>query len=222
LQVKTKGAEEMCKDTNYYMREATDNNLDHSTKKGKLDLVVLRHMVRKLRMTIHTLEQPTSLSQPWLYSLEERHRRTHRLAICGPRELLEHSSLYFVGFVSGKRQSIDQRVIDELNRTDKAMLSEIIHIPGLLSYSSLELRTDNWYNLVLFSDASVKASFDDIATHRYAAYELAPSYYAWIRLHHGILPGGLASHEMLLQRTKYYTFSAMQSGPIVHERSYEA
>jgi len=210
----------MYKDTEDSTKETADNVLGN--RESRLDLVVLKYMVQRLRMTLHTLEQPTSVSLPLFYSLKERHGRTHRIAICEPRELLEQSSLNFVGFISGKRKSVDQRVIDEFMRVDKAMLNQIVHIPGLLSYSSLELRTDSWYNLVLLRDAEVKTSFETIATHRYAAYELAPSYYTWIRLHYGILSSGLASQEMRLLKTKYYAFSAMQPETIMRERSYEA
>jgi hypothetical protein len=189
------------------MREATDDGNADNVKKSQWDLVVLKHMVQRLRMTLLTLDQSTHRSLPLVYSLEEHHGRTHRLVICEPRALVERRSLSFVGFISSKQTAVEARLSDELHRADQAMLNEITQVPGLLSYSSLELRTDHWYNLVLFLDANVKTSFATLPTHRYAAYELAPLYYAWIRLRHGLLPAGLASHEMLLQRTNYYLFS---------------
>jgi len=80
---------------------------------------------------------------------------------------------------------------------------------------------DSWYNLVLLSDAAVREHVKGSTTHAYAAYQLAPLYYEWVRLHHGILPNGLAQGDMQLLSTKYYTFHVRPYKPIILERSYE-
>lgn len=204
------------------IKEMPGDTVQDSINKGKLDLIVLKHMAQRLYLTLRSLEQPVSAPLPLLYGLEERRGHTHRIVICSPRELLTTGDLYFVGFISGRREAVEPQIIDALERTDKQMLTEIAQAPGILSYSSLELRPQRWYNLVLLSDADVKAHFRTMETHRYAAYQLSPAYYAWIRLHSGIMPGGLARQELLLRSTKYYTFAGAGQRPIIRERMYDA
>ena len=172
------------------------------------DLFILQSMLRKLAITLLTRERGDMSQLPLHYSFEERRKRAHRILIYRPAELQAASQLFFVGFVSNKRQDLEQHVIDELARVDTLMLDQIGQIPGLLSYSSLELRRGNWYNLVVLQEANVKAHFGALALHRYASYELSPSYYEWIRLHNGSLPGGLAQQKLLLSSTRYYFFHA--------------
>ncbi|HTK07754.1 MAG TPA: hypothetical protein VL485_11340 [Ktedonobacteraceae bacterium] len=190
-------------------------------KKARLDLVVLKYMAQKLYFTISTLEQPIDSIAPLLYSIEERHARQHRIVIYKPQELLTKDDLFFVGFVSCRQKAASQHVIDDIAQADKKMLAEIAHLPGLISYSSMELRSGNWFNLIFFNDHDAKAHVKKQVTHTHAAYELAPAYYAWIRLHHGLLSGGLVNREMFLQKTKYYTFPGMGRLPAMHDVIYE-
>jgi hypothetical protein len=189
-------------------------------KKGKLDLVVLELMAQRLSLTLRRLDAPLNTQQPLLYSLEERHRRVHRIALYRPAELLAARSLLFVGFVSGKRHFLEQQVLDEIHRIDQKLVSELMGITDILSYSSLELRTGRWYNLVLFTDVSTKETLKKSSTHTYAAYHLAPRYYEWIRLHNGTMPNGLAQQELVLESTKYYVFPDTQKRPIMHKVVY--
>ncbi len=189
-------------------------------QKANQDLIVLRYMAQQLRVMLQVPGQAASASLPWIYSLDERQRRSHRIAIYQPQSLLQKQDLAFVGFVSGRQRSADSKVVDRLNAVDQDMLSELVHVPGLLSYSSLELRTGNWYNLVVLQSLATKSHFHTIGAHRYAAYELSPHYYAWIRLHSGSLRGGLSCGNLLLRGTKYYTFPGNGQSPLVQERVY--
>jgi hypothetical protein len=188
-------------------------------RKSKQDLTVLRYMARHVRMMLQVPGQTESAaSLPWIYYLEERRCRTHRIAIYRPQTLLQNQDLAFVGFISGRQPSADPAVIDRLNAVDQDMLSELTHVPGLLSYSSLEVRTGRWYNLVVLQDLAIISHFHRIDTHRYAAYELSPHYYEWIRLHNGSLPGGLTGGQLLLRATKYYAFPGNGQPPLVREQ----
>lgn len=190
-------------------------------RKGRLDLLVLQTMAKRIVVTLRTLEQPDEALAPLSYSFEEQRGRQHRMILLAPHELLEAEKLYFVGFVSRRSRTAEQRIIDEIFRADQLMLAEITHIPGLLSYSSLELHPALWYNLVLFVDASVKMHVRSGETHRRAAHQLSPAYYEWIRLHNGVMPGGLARQEFHLHTTRYYRFSDIQQPPLVRELQYE-
>ena len=177
------------------------------------DIVILRYMAQRIYITLYLLDEPTDPSQPLLYYLEEGHKYTHRIAIYSPQELLLNNKLDFVGFISRKLQPGDSQVIEEIRSVDKKLIVELIHTPGLMSYSSLELRDGRWCNLVLFSGPETKMHLKQSETHIYAAYQLSPRYYDWVRLHNGIMPGGLARNELLLQKTKFYQFYGPHEKP---------
>ena len=191
----------------------TEVDLEHSTLpvsgKEKSDLAILHYMVR--RTYVRLLDLSSSASLPALDYVEEPRSRTHRVVIYKPQELLQGGDFFFVGFVSRVRNQVDLSIIQELHRVDKLLVTEVASNPGLFSYSSLEVRRGYWYNLVLLSDCVAKSYFRNLDIHTYAAHQLATHYYQWIRLHNGLLPGGLLSEEMVLQSTKYYTFPSSGS-----------
>lgn len=190
-------------------------------RKGKLDLVILRYMARRVYIALRSCNQTTTTSQPLLYYLDERRRRIHRMAIYNPEELLLNNELAFVGFISGKLRPIRPSIGADLRIVDKKLVAGLVGTPGLLSYSSLELHDGNWCNLVLLNDPEVKIRLKNTEIHRYAAYELAPSCYEWIRLHNGILPAGLAGDGMLLKKTRYYFYQGAGRRPTIREISYQ-
>jgi len=143
------------------------------------------------------------------------------MAIYNPEELLLNNELALVGFISGRMRPLRPSVAADLRIMDRKLIAELVNTPGLLSYSSLELHDGNWCNLVLLNDPQVKIHLKNTETHRYAAYELAPNCYEWIRLHNGIMPTGLASNEMLLQKTRYYQFQEAHQRPVIRELRYE-
>jgi hypothetical protein len=191
-------------------------------EENEQDIVLLKYMAQKIYITLYLLDGPIDPSQPLLYYLEEGQKYTHRIAIYSPQELLLNNKLDFVGFISRKLQPGDSQVIEEIRTVDKKLIVELINTPGLMSYSSLELRDGRWCNLVLFSGAKTKMQIGNSELHAYAAYQLAPRYYDWIRLHNGIMPGGLARNEMLLQKTKFYQFHGPHEKPPIQELTYEA
>lgn len=192
---------------------------DIAVVKGKLDSIILRYMARRLALTLlqldsHDLSRST---RPLIYKLQERHGRTHRIAIYRPQELLAGTPLSFVGFISKKQKSLHPSILKKIQMADKKLVEELAEAPGILSYSSLELRNGDWCNLVLLKNASAKIYLKNSETHKHAAYHLAHSYYKWIRLHNGVMPEGLDHMEMQLQKTKYYTFKAQHARPTIRE-----
>jgi hypothetical protein len=189
--------------------------------RDRLDLVILRSMAKKLHITLRTMEPPFESSQSLYYAFNERRGRLHRMIIYAPFELLDERPLHFVGFVSRRSRDVTPGVIAEIMRTDERMLNEIARVPGLLSYSSLELHPGNWYNLVVFRDGAVKTHVKSLDTHRYAAHSLSPSYYEWIRLHTGTMPGGLVRQELCLGGSTYYAFQSAEQRPAIREYVYD-
>jgi hypothetical protein len=92
----------------------------------------------------------------------------------------------------------------ELFRLDAILAEELTRMLGLLSYSSLRTSFGTWYNLVLINDDQVRSDLKQGVYHQYAAYQLAPQCYKWIRIHSGTLPSGVYGNRFEVQRTKYY------------------
>jgi hypothetical protein len=156
-----------------------------------------------------------------VYNVQERGGRTHRIAIYQAEKLRLQEPFSFVGFLSARQKPLRPSIIQAIQQADKKLVEELVGAPGVLSYSSFELRNGNWCNLVLLSHADAKMSIKASETHKYAAYHLAHSYYEWIRLHNGVMPEGLDHMEMQLLKTNYYTFQPGQQRPSIREFTYE-
>ena len=188
--------------------------------RGTRDLIVLRYMAQNIHEVLYGLGQPFAGSFPLSYSLNVRHHRQQRVILYDPEFLLRNTTLSFVGFVSGKHKTVDPSIDNEMQRVDALLTKELIDAPGLLCYSSLELYTGKWYNLVLLANFNIKTHLRNSPTHCYGAYQLATRYYEWIRLHSGIITDGLSRSILHLQKTKYYICQAPEPRFTVRELIY--
>ena len=170
-------------------------------------------------------EQPQGIAPTLIFFAQERRGRAHRVVIYHADDLLLGHDLPFVGFISGRSQPILSAISAEIEQLDRQLVVELASAPGVLSYSSLQLRSGNWYNLAIFGDAGAKTIFHRLDTHTYAAHQVAPRYYDWIRLHHGIIVGTLADGRMRLQYTRYITFEEQRAPMVrlvIHQLAEEA
>jgi len=132
--------------------------------------------------------------------------RAHRAVLCDPRRLRGGQDLAWVGFFAEKRRDRDPA---PLTAADDALIAELPRHPGILSYSSLELASGDWGNLILLADEAAREHWRTSARHAHAVRELAPAHYAVVRLHRGVLPGGLAGgRRPELRQTRYYDYRA--------------
>jgi hypothetical protein len=130
--------------------------------------------------------------------------RAHRAIICDERRLSDGRDLTWVGFFGVKRRDRDST---PLTLMDDELITEFPAHPGILSYSSLELTDGDWGNLILLDGDTAREQWRDGERHAYAARELAPRHYTDVRLHRGVLPGGVhGPREPILHRTKYYDY----------------
>ena len=175
------------------------------------DTRILQHMARALSITLNMPDEHVDQEQSLNFFAQERRGRAHRIVIYHADELSLGRDLPFVGFISGRRQPTLAAISAEIEQLDRLLVVELASAPGVLSYSSLQLRSGNWYNLAIFGDAGAKTIFHRLDTHTYAAHQVAPRYYDWIRLHHGIIIGTLADNSMRLQYTRYITFEEQRT-----------
>lgn len=112
--------------------------------------------------------------------------------------------LVFVGFFGQRRRVI---TVDRINVLDEDLLTELAQQPGVLAYYTLELPSEDYGNLVLFSSEEAKRHWSTSQLHTDAVRELAPHYYNSVRIHNGTVAGGLLGNApLLIERTKYYDY----------------
>jgi len=169
------------------------------------DLAILREMATALHERVERLEcLPWSHAQPLRCYLRDGAGRVQRIIVVDPGELLGGSGFIIVGFFGQKRQGAD---IAPLEMIDAELVAEVMSHPLLLSYSSRELHSGDWANLVVLRHPEGIDRWSANQRHAYASQVLAPAYFSDIRLHNGELPEGLRAVErMRLLRTKYYCY----------------
>lgn len=129
-----------------------------------------------------------------------------RAIVCDPGFLRSASDdLSVVGFFGERNMERDGAALEEANAD---MVLEFRNYPGILSYSSLELKDGNWANLVLHDKPDTREYWRASRRHAMAAEKLSPLYYRTVRIHNGVLPAGLyGGRPIEIQRTKYWDFS---------------
>ncbi len=172
------------------------------------DLLAIHAMLSRLRGLVTEPPGLPAEPRPLIVNEPEGDGRQHRVVICNDRMLQTQPELTLVGFVATKRLGLDSA---PLTTTDDELVLEFPRHPGILSYSSLEFPDGNWANLIVVHPPEAKDHWRTSEKHTYAVQQLAPTYYAVVRLHNLRLPGGLlAGGDPVLIRTKYYDFQGAE------------
>lgn len=131
----------------------------------------------------------------------------HRIVLYHPDAIRSAAVLGAVGFCGFRADNLPASMVAEINRLDGLLLDELLNFPDVLSYSTLRMPDDNYVNLVLLRDLSAIDSWRNSPVHRQAAEVVSPHYYKHVRLHNGLLPGGIAS-SFSPTHTKYFDFES--------------
>jgi hypothetical protein len=168
------------------------------------DWEIVRAIIAVARAVLsQPLEWPAAPAPLVLKRVGDENRLV-RLVFCREADLNAHEDLFLVAFFGQRRLDKDRALI---NAVDEDLIHEFAQHQGVLSYCSFELPDGNYANLVLLRPEAARDHWRTSAKHAYAAQELAPEYYNCVRLHNGVLSGGLWSGaEPRLVRTKYYDF----------------
>jgi hypothetical protein len=169
------------------------------------DLAYLRDIARSLRQYLSRPNRPAAYHRPEIARLTDSAGRRLRLVVCDEAALRQAGPLTVVGFFGQRQLKAEAAPID---RVDAELLEEFLQHPYVLAYCSQELSAGgDWGNLVLLGGAEAGAQWIASARHRYAAEELAPRYFASVRIHNAALPQGfLTQGDLVLLRTKYYDY----------------
>ena len=167
------------------------------------DLAAVGLMLDNIRRQLSAAALPPG-PRPLVVAGHEMDGRVHRAIVCDARRLGDGRDLAWVGFFAVKRRDVDGA---PLTIRDEELIQEFPDHPGILSYSSLELRDWDWGNLILLDGDEAREHWRVCERHAHAVRELAPRHYTDVRLHQGILPGGVrAPGAAILRRTKYYDY----------------
>lgn len=167
------------------------------------DLSAMRRILASLSLVVWQPLQWPDPPQPLVVRGNDG-ERVVRVVVSNHPALLEDKPLFVVGFFGHRRPGLDPTI---LNAVDDDLIHEFAQHPGVLSYSSFELDDGNYVNVVLLDGAEAADHWRTSSRHAYAAHELAPEFYACIRLQNGLVPRGLSSLEDLrLVTTKYYDY----------------
>ncbi|HEY3249146.1 MAG TPA: hypothetical protein VGK88_12770 [bacterium] len=165
------------------------------------DLAVIRLMAAALR---HALENLLPGERPVTLRLPDVEAQPHHVVVTDDQVLRQRRDLAFVGFFAHRRVGLD---FGPLEAVDDELILEFPRHPGIISYGSLRLVEGNWANLIMLDPPAARDHWRTSAKHAYAARELAPHYYAVVRLHNGYFPGGLISADApVIARTAYYDY----------------
>lgn len=170
---------------------------------NETDLAVMRRVIESVRQIVANTDQLPAQSHSHVTIRNEPDGRTFRIVLTQLPLLKAPHDLTIVGFFGHRRHDADPTVVDGI---DVKLIDEFPKHPGVLSYCSMELEGGNWGNVVMLNPPEAKDRWRTSELHSHAV-TLAPDYYEGIRLHNGILIGGLTSgQDVKLIRTKYYYF----------------
>jgi hypothetical protein len=171
------------------------------------DAAAIGFALERLRTLVHIPPPPdthTPIQQ--IYWLEAE-GRTHRLIVSDATGLRAAPNLTLVGFFGQRRPDADPMPVSQI---DSELIGELDEHPGLLSYCSLLLENGDYGNIVLFASEEAKYHWATSNRHAYAVRVISPKYYATVRLHNVIVPGGLAGGiAPRFESTKYLDYRAM-------------
>ncbi len=181
------------------------------------DLAAMSQMLDRLRSLVSRPDGLPDEPRPLILQLREDDRRGHQVVIANPEALRTMDEFAVVGFFGRQRPGVDPA---PMTAVDSELVADFPRHPYVVSYSSLELADGNWGNLVLLTEAEGRERWMENQKHAHASRELAPKFYADVRLHNAALRGGLSSGAGLsLLRTKYYDFRDIPAWRAVRELS---
>lgn len=170
------------------------------------DLALLNYLLQDLRVLMRRHRKGEIGISPQQSFTWDVHGLERRTVVCDPAALEYDGDVQIVGFFGDRRESPDQDVIDA---SEYDLISEFVHYPGILSYSSIELVDHYWANLVLHRQPTDREAWRRSEAHKHAVDHVAPAAYHGVRIHNGCIPGGvLGSQTVVVESTKYWDYDS--------------
>ena len=145
--------------------------------------------------------------RPNSVSFINKNRKTCRIVIYDLNKLIQEKNLFVVIFYANKRMNLTEEFNKKFFETDWGVAMTMMGNNNILCYASQELSDGNWFNIVLFTKEIGTHDVTTTDKHKYAAYEVAPKRFSWVRLHNAFLPQGITNFkDIVLRKTNYYNF----------------
>lgn len=179
------------------------------------DACILNSMLEDVRALMFGWQAGTRQVLPHRRIAWKVHGLRHRIIVCVPEALLAAGELFVVGFVAERHLDLD---IGPLEAANTRIVRNFRDYPGIYSYSSRQLSTGNWVNLVLSDAPRAAENWRGCEAHARAVAELSPTYYQNVRIHSGRLPGGLGgARSVAIERTRYVDYGSPRPWRAVRE-----
>ncbi len=172
-------------------------------------------MTRTLRLLLAGFGERLKEGTAAILDLEDEEGARNRIILPWPPRLLDGIEVAAVGFFGQIHEDLDH---GPLMAIEEDLVSRLPDTSGLLTYYNRYHPVEGYGNLVLFESEAAKQAWRHTEPHD-EAVRLTPRHYRSVRLHNGIIRGGvLNGGEFILRRTRYYDF---QSEPMwLAERYY--
>lgn len=167
------------------------------------DLQIMNHMVRRLRVHARAVVADVPSAAADDRRVLDDSGALHRIVLPDLRSRDCGADLAAVGFFGQARTDVDHTPIGDL---EQQLISAMGEGDGLVAYYNLHRPSAGWSNLVLFADAEHRRAWGGDVIHR-EAVQRACAHYHSIRLHNGVLAGGLGGTALMrLVRTNYLDY----------------
>jgi hypothetical protein len=184
--------------------------LDHTTT----DLRVMDWMLARLRRYMAEVVVPSEAGARDDRVIEPDGSQL-RLAIPDVTAALEPRDVVAVGFFGQARMSVDHSPIIDL---ESALVADVDRESGLLVYQNVFWPGVGWGNLVLFDGWAAKDRWGRDDPRHVESILRSPAHYHSIRLHNGVVPGGLPGDSgVRLVRTRYLDYDGERPWRAVRE-----
>lgn len=166
------------------------------------DRRALSYMLHDLKCLIDAEKVRIDSHSPISWSVNGLARR---VIVCDYEVLTsKQTELCLVGFFGERHIEQSSAPLEEANAE---LVLEFRNYPGILSYSSMELFDGNWANLVIHDLPRAREYWRSSERHAEAANRLSPKFYQNVRIHNGVIPGGLSGGGGIsIQTTKYWDY----------------
>lgn len=155
------------------------------------DLAALEHMRKAL------LEVLPTVPGPGKYIYPDPSSEHHRQIVVDLAPLKSGQALAVVGFFGQRNWNCPAEILREIDDADAALVRDLVRFPYAVSYSSLKLADGNWGNLVVLNATDGIEAWREGEVHKQVVDGPSPHFYSTIRLHRGVMPGGLGSPVQL-------------------------
>jgi len=164
------------------------------------DVDAMQAMIAALRALLDRSTEPP----PGYLDRQEANGFTQRVAVPNWSALRRHQRPVAVGFFGQLRPEVDPAPIHDL---EEGLIDQLDNVPGVLAYQDRFGNGQDYGRLVLLRSERAKVRWRNNALHSRAVH-LSQRHYVSVRLHNGMLPGGLSGdNDLTLIRTKYYDFN---------------